>query len=162
MSSFDRLVDMIEEKNDLAIPLTRKNVEFNNLISDVSTEWNSRVTVRGLPEGEYAGHVQVFYTRVNLTVLGTPIELMQEEPFTVESMLQHINTSRDSRLTPVDLTLTEIPAMETGVIRTFTISADRESLAWLGNTRVSLLTGIPAEAKNLAVFLNTTLPGLFA
>lgn len=162
MSSFDRLVDMIEQKNDLVIPLTRKNISFDNVLSDVSTDWNTRATVRALPEGEYASYVQVYYTRVHLTVLGVPIELMQEAPYTLESMLAQINATRSSQLTAEDLTLTEIPAMETGVVKTFTVSANTESLAWLGNTRISLLTGIPAEARNLATFVNKTLPKLFA
>lgn len=162
MSSFDRLVDMIEEKNELAIPLTRNNISFENLTGDVETDWNSRVTVRAIQGQDYAGHVQVYYTRVNLTALGLPLEFMQEAPFTLQSLLDRINETKNAQMTPEDLTIAELPSMETGVVKTFTISASKSSLVWLGNTQVSLLTGIPAEAKGLATFLNVTLPALFA
>jgi hypothetical protein len=162
MSSFDRIVDMIDEKNVLAFPLTRDNISLENLTSNPEKDWNTRVTVNSKRTGEYVGSVNIYYTRANLTELGSPLQFMQEEPFTLESLCEIINKTKNCQITKEDLTIDTLPDIESGMVVTFTLSASATSLVWLGNTQVNILTGIPSEAKNLDLFLNTTLPALFA
>lgn len=161
MSSFDRIVDMINEKNTPAFPLSRANISFDNVTIDPEAKWNTRVTVNSKTSGEYVGSVNIYYTRTNLTELGSLIELSQEEPFSLQTICDVINTLKNCQINPEDLTLTQLPKIDNGVVTTLTFSASSYSLVWLGNTRVSLLSGIPKEAKNLDTFLNVTLPPLF-
>lgn len=162
MSSFDRIVDMIDEKNKPVFPLTRTNIAFENVTSDPEEKWNTRVTVSARPTGEYVGSVNIYYTRTNMIELGPTLEYMQEDLFTLQALCDIINKDKNCQMTPEDLTLTELPAMESGVVKTFALSAISTSLVWLGNVQVSLLSGVPNEAKNLATFINVTLPPMFA
>jgi len=162
MSSFDRIVDMIDEKNTPVFPLTRANIAFENVTSDPEEKWNTRLTVTARPAGEYIGAVNIYYTRTNMIELGPTLEYMQEDPFTLQVLCDIINQDKTCQMTPEDLTLTELPAMENGVVKTFALSAVSTSLVWLGNVQVSLLSGIPKEADNLATFINVTLPPMFA
>lgn len=161
MSSFDRIVEMVNADNAPTYPLTRESVLFIDVVVDPAGQWNTRVTMKAMANSGYTGQVDLFYTRANLTALGT-LEFVQEAPFTVESLCSTINAAKAAQMSPEDLTNTSIPAMETGVVTTFTISAAANSLVWLSNAEVSLLTGIPAESHNLSNFLNTTAPALFA
>lgn len=161
MSSFDRLVEMVKKVNTPSYPLTNQSVSFNAPSEDVSSTHNTRVSMQGLPQSFFTGQVDLFYTRVSLTLLGT-LELAQEAPFTYAGVLGLINQQKNAQLSLVDFTIDDIPAMETGVITSFTLSATPESLVWLGNTQITLLTGIPNEAPSLLAFLNNDAAALFA
>lgn len=160
MSSFDRLTEMVEEKNTPTYPLTRDSIRYVGVASDPSNQWNTRVTMQARPGSGYVGSVQLFYTRANLTALGT-LEFSQEAPFTIAQLCEMINAEKASQMTAEDLSNTYIPQMETGVVTTLILGAAEDSLVWLGNTQVSLLTGIPAKAPDLSNFLNNVASGLF-
>lgn len=161
MSSFDRLTTMVEEKNHPTYPLTRDSIKYENVTVDPNAQWNTRVTMKAVAGSGYMGQVDLFYTRTNLTALGT-LEFSQEAPFSLADMCVAINTAKIAQMTPEDLTNTSVPAMETGVPTSFIISASQNSLVWLGNTQITLLTGIPAKAPELSNFLNNLAAALFA
>ncbi len=161
MSSFERIITMVNGVNVPTYPLTRESVLFIDVVVDPANKWNTRVVMKAAAGSDYTGQVELFYTRANLTELGV-LELVSEPAFTLESLCDAINLVKTSQLTPIDLTNTEVPAMDTGIPTTFTISADDQSLVWLSNVQVSVVTGIPKEAHNLANFLNNQAPVLFA
>lgn len=161
MLSFDRLVEMVNAKNEPTYPLSDGTVRFIDVIPDLTQAHNTRVTMQSIPGGNYSGQVDLFYTRVNLTELGD-LTFVQEAPFTFESLLGLIGNSKGAPASPDDFTNGDIPEMETGIPVGFILSASDASLAWLGNTQVHLLTGIPNEAKNLNTFLTTQAAAMFA
>ncbi len=161
MSSFDRIMEMVRAKNIPAYPLVPSEVSLDNPAIDASSTHNTRVTMRAQAGSDYTGQVDLFYTRVSLTLLGV-LELVQEQPFTYQDVLGIINQRKVAQMTPDDFTLSDIPVMETGVVTPFTLSAKDSSLVWLGNTQVTLLTGIPNEASGLSTFLNNDAAALFA
>jgi hypothetical protein len=87
--------------------------------------------------------------------------IAREMPFSLMEMLQVINVSKNAQITLEDITNTDVPVTENGVPLAFTLSAQDESLVWLGNTRVNILTGIPASAPSLFTFLNQEAAKLF-
>ena len=161
MSSFDRITAMVEEKNHPSYPLTRDSIKYVNVVVDPTNQWNTRVTMQSKAGSSYTGQVELLYTRSNLTALGT-LEFSQEAPFTIDQLCTAINAAKAAQISAEDLSNTSIPVMDTGVVTTFTISATTGSLVWLGNTQVSLLTGIPAKAPELSNFLNNLAADLFA
>jgi hypothetical protein len=161
MSGFDRLVTMISKKNTLTYPLTRDNVAFGNPAVDNEYEWNTRLNVHGIANKGYRGQVEVFYTRVNMSAMGNVIELMQEDPWTVDSMLAAINRLKTAQITTADLSNAYLPMINSGEVASFQMSASLSSLVWLGNVQIRLLHGIPAKADELADFLNNRAAGLF-
>lgn len=154
MSSTDRILQMVKERNHPTYPLTLDTVALNDLALENNTAYNTRVTMRG--KGGltgYSGQVDLFYTRVSLTAMGT-IELVREEQFTFEELLGTVNGIKNAQMTTNDFTNTDLPSIENGVVTTFTLSAQDSSLVWLGNTQVTVLNGIPATAPDLIDFIN--------
>lgn len=161
MSSTDRILQMVTERNHPTYPLTQDRVGLGGMLVENANDHNTRVTMRakGGTTG-YSGEVDLFYTRVGLSALGT-VEVIQEEQFTIDTLLNAINALKIAQMTAEDVTNTEMPATETGVPLSFILSATDSSLAWLGNTQVTVLNGIPASAPALNTFLTQELAHLF-
>lgn len=163
MSSFDRILEMVTEKNVPTYPLSDQNVTLNVPTVESASTHNTRVTMRAkahIGDG-YTGQVDLFYTRVNLTTLGT-LAFWREQPFIYEELFALINQAKVAQMGPEDFTNDGLPVMENGVTYKFILSAKDESLAWLGNTQVTLLQGIPAEAPGLNDFWTNQVAALFA
>jgi hypothetical protein len=161
MSSTDRILQMVVAKNHPTYPITPDTVALDGMLVDNANDHNTRVTMRSRgPQTGYSGQVDLFYTRVNLTAMGT-IQAIQEAPFTIDSLLANINASKNAQMTAEDVTNTILPVTETGVPVTILLSASDDSLAWLGNTQVTILNGIPASAPDLFTFLTQTAASLF-
>jgi hypothetical protein len=161
MSSFDRVIELVNEKNNVTYALSDQTVSLVDMVPDPQSTHNTRVTMRSVPRGGYTGQVDLFYTRANLTALGT-LELVQEQPFGFVEMLGIINRMKGSQVGPDDFTNTGLPAIDTGVITLLTLSAKDTSLGWIGNTQVTILIGLPAAAPDFDDFWKTQVGALFA
>jgi hypothetical protein len=161
MSSTDRILQMVTERNHPTYPLTQERVGLSGMLVEHANDHNTRVTMRakGGATG-YSGEVDLFYTRVGLSALGV-VEVIHEERLTIDTLLAAINVIKNAQMTAEDVTNTTMPDTETGVPLTFTLSATDSSLAWLGNTEVTVLNGIPASAPDLNMFLTQQLAHLF-
>lgn len=162
MSSFDRVVELINQKNTPPYPLTDQNIAMQNVTVDPEAHWNTRVTIAAAPDHGYLGTVDVFYTRSPLSALGANIDLVQEAPFTVQNIVDDINTQKTSQLTIDDFDQLTVPTMTTLTPALMQISAAVNSLGWLGNTQVTLVSGMPATQPALHSFLNIDLPAMYA
>lgn len=161
MSSFDRILELVNEKNIPTYTLNDTNVQLSNLVVDnPDNTHNTRVTMKSVPGGGYVGEVELFYTRANLSSLGA-LEFVQEPPFTYDQLLGLIARTKNANMGSDDFTNGTLPAMDTGVVTAFVLSAKSGSLGWLGNTQVKLLTGIPDEAPALYDFLMNNVATLF-
>jgi hypothetical protein len=160
MSSFDRIVAMIYEKNRPTYPLVQGVVTIGEQVVEGASTHNTRAVMRAVHGRGYTGQVDLFYTRVNLTALGDLI-FVREEQFSYDELLGLINYQKDAQMTADDFTNDGLPLVDNGVITNFILSAKSSSLVWLGNTQVTLLNGIPAEAPGLLDFWNNEAADLF-
>ena len=161
-SSFNKVVDLINAENQPIYPLTDEVIELTDLTADAEPAWNTKLTVRAIPGHGYKDQVDIFYRRVNLSVLGTTIGLMQEEPFTISSLLTQLNLARThAGIEEDDLDPITIPEMESGTPVDLVISANNASFAWLGNTTLQIAYGVPETASSLHYFMNVTLPDFY-
>jgi len=161
MSSTDRILQMVTEKNRPTYPLTTERVALSGLLVENANDHNTRLTMRARGNNTgYTGQVDLFYTRVSLTALGA-LYIAREKPFSLAELLAAINVNKNAQITTEDITNVDVPPTETGVPLAFTLSAQDESMVWLGNTRVNILTGIPAAAPDLFTFLNKEASHLF-
>jgi len=161
MSSTDRILQMVTEKNHPTYPLTPARVALSNLMVENASDHNTRVTMRARGAGSnYTGEVALFYTRVSLSALGD-VYAWQEEPFSITALLSAINVAKKAQMTGEDVTNLDVPASRPGEPLSFTLSAQDASLVWLGNTRVNVLTGIPLTAPELFTFLDKEAAQLF-
>lgn len=163
MSSFDRVIELVKEKNQPTYPLNPNSVSLNNVVVESSSTHNTRVTMRARSGtgGGYSGQVDLFYTRANLTALGE-IAFWREQPYSYEEIFMLINQQKIAQMGPEDFTNDGLPVMENGVVTTFLLSATDGSLGWMGNTQVTLLQGIPATAPELNDFWTNEVGKLFA
>lgn len=161
MSSFDRVLELVNEKNNVTYPLTEESVTLVDMVVDSQSTHNTRVTMRSIPRQGYTGQVDLFYTRSNLSALGT-IELVQEPAFGYEDMLGAINRMKGSQVAPDDFTNTGLPQIDTGIITTLILSAKASSLGWIGNTQIKILIGIPDSAPSFDDFWNNQIGPMFA
>lgn len=163
MSSFDRIVEMVNEKNTPTYPINGGTVSLDNLVVENASTHNTRVTMRaktGINSG-YRGQVDLFYTRVPLANLGL-LGFWREQPYTYEEVLQLINRQKIAKMGPDDFTNDGLPLINNGEVVRFTLSARDDSLAWLGNTQITLLSGVPEKAPELNTFWGQELGALFA
>jgi hypothetical protein len=161
MSSTDRILQMVSERNHPTYPLTQDRVTVGAPLVEQASEYNTRATMRarGTASG-YTGQVDLFYTRVSMTALGV-VNVWQEAPFTVNDLMSKINIAKNAQMTADDVTNVTIPPIATGEITPVMLSAKDTSLVWLGNTQVNVLYGIPASAPDLFDFLDNHAAGLF-
>jgi len=143
MSSFDRIIRMVQAKNTPTFPLTLATVILDGLTVEDATTHNTRVTMRARGTGHgYTGQVDLFYTRVNMTTLGS-LSFSQEFQFTLRDLLKRINAKTGAELGMEDITNTVDPTTPDGVPTSLILSARSDSLVWVGNVEVTLLTGVP-------------------
>ena len=163
MSSFDRVIEMVYEKNRPTYPLNPNSVSLNDLTVEAAPTHNTRITMvaRNRRDGGYSGQVDLFYTRVPLSALGR-LAFWREEPYRYEDIFPLINQSKIAQMGPEDFTNEGLPPMERGVPVKFILSARDGSLAWLGNTQVELLIGVPAIAPAFDNFWKKEAGALFA
>lgn len=162
MSSYDRVLELIADENKPPYPLGRHNIILEDVTDDPTTEWNTKVTVKAVPKSGYAGQVVVFYSRAQMSELGGGLMLSRETSYTMTALLDEINAYRGTELAIEDLLYPVIPFIETGIVTDVLLTADPQSLAWLGAVTVKVLTGVPDSAAALQHYLNVTAPASFA
>lgn len=160
MTSTTRVLAMVSAVNTPTYPLTTETVALTGLAVENASTHNTRVSMHGLPGRGYTGQVDLFYTRVLLSAMGE-LAFKQEAPFTYQGVLDLINQTKHAQVSLEDFTNSGLPEVENGTPKAFTLSADPSSFAWLGNTQVTLLAGIPESAPDFVDFINNTAATLF-
>src|ERR1700693_5427518 len=133
MTTEDILIAQINLQN-AAAQLTTSNVAFGNPVADAETQWNTRVTISALPHSGLADSVDVYYDRINLQDVGNNVSLVQEAPFTVQSLLDALNAAEASTILLSDLQTVVLPNQTTGVVLTVPLTANAITLGWYGTT----------------------------
>lgn len=160
MSDANTLLNLINATNIIQQPLTLEDVSFSAPIIDIGDGWNTKVTVDSLPGSRYIGSVDVCYNRPHLVELNNSVinNIISEVPFTPEIILELLNTSRGTDFTVDDMEIITIPVIGIGDVASITLTMKSNSLAWIGDTNVSVLYGLPSNTDILHQLVNHILP----
>ncbi len=158
MTTTSILIGLINEANSLSFPLREEAVTIGPPSQDISTIHNTRLPVTAVPDSGYQGVVDVFYNRIALSDTAIPAGLQSEDIFTPEVIMDQLNRHPAVPLEVVDVESFTVPDMQVGDIVTVQVTAESQSLGWIGTTSVSLLFGLPPNADDLYVVMNQTLP----
>ena len=160
MSGFNSLLNLINSENPQQQNLTAADVSFSTPVVDVGFGWNTKVIVNSVPGSRYIGSVEVCYTRPNLLELNNSVinNIISEVPFTPEIILDLLNTSRGTDFTVTDMEVITIPVINMGDVASITLVMKSNSLAWVGDTNVSVLYGLPSNTNILHSLLNNLFP----
>lgn len=157
MTTKDKIVELINAANVLAVPLKPSDVAYRTPVQDLGQLHNTRLTVDAAPESGYKGSVDVFYSRIELAKASTS-GLMSEIPISSESIIAHLNQHPEVQLSLQDLTALDVPELQVGDTVTVQVVAKDDSLGWTGTAEVALLYGLPPNSDELFDFMNHHLP----
>ena len=137
MSSKDKLFALINATNPLPRPLTANNVELIDPRPAVGTGWNTRVTIRAIPDKGYSREQDVFYRRIDLADL-EPIIYKSEDVTTPATLLALINERRGTWMELEDVQPFTMPLVPQGGEASVVITAADESYCFMGSATVTL------------------------
>lgn len=139
MSSKQRLLDLINNSNFPAVPLTADNVEFQNVQPAAGgSAWNTQVDVVAKTGGGYEGERTLFYRRLDLSILPKltfSVTTLAGDP---QALLDAINTALGPDLGLEDLQAFALPAPAAGQTLDCVLSAAPGSLRWIGTGAMSI------------------------
>ena len=158
LSSYDRLLALINASNPNDVLFDNTNIQFSDPIADNGTGWNTTITVSAIPNSIYEGNVEMHYTRIDISQIGTGLWLFSDIEFTVENIADILNATKNTFLLPEDFGAMNIPSMRTGDIETVTLTTNPKSLGWIGDVDVKLIMGFPGIASRLHQLVHFILP----
>ena len=158
LSSYERLMELINSSNPQTTPFDSNSIKFSDPISDLGNGWNTKITISAMPDSKYEGTVDMHYTRIDLSRIGTGLWLFSDYPFTIQNIVDILNATKNTFLLSEDMGVINIPNMRTGDIDTIKLTTNPKSLGWIGEVNVNLIIGFPGIANILHQLVNFTLP----
>jgi len=131
----------LNELNDPNRKLTEINVQLGNLISEVTPEYNTRITIEAAPGRGYLGTVDVTYKRIVLSEAAPDAHIRSTQPFTKESTLALLNATFQLFLSVDDLEDFTPPVLALNETASLTLTAKPESFGWMGSFDVEFMFG---------------------
>ena len=159
VSSYDKLIDLLNKDNPYAVRFDSTNIVFSDPIPDDGDSWNTKLTISAVPGSGFIGSVDVTYHRIPLSDIGEGNWLFSDEEFTIDTIVSILNTAKETFLLATDMNTIAIPDMRVGDIETVVLSAHSKSLGWIGSVGVTITLGFPGIAEKLNLLVNNTLPG---
>ena len=159
MTTISKLLELVNTGNPLSIPLTSDIVSFSDPVINYGVNWNTQITITANPGYYYTGSVNVFYKRIDLSVLNK-ISLLSDVPFTPEIIVSILKNIYNADVVINDFIPIDIPNLNNvGDTGTVVIEADSKSIGWNGkNDKVDLLFGLPFNINTLHQLLVDILP----
>lgn len=154
VSSKDKLFALINATNPLPRPLTANNVELIDPRPAVGTGWNTRVTIRAIPDKGYSREQDVFYRRIDLSDL-EPIVYKAEDVTTPASLLALINARRGTWMELEDVQPFVVPVTPAGGESTLVITAADESYCFIGQASITLRKAAIVPIANVTLGART-------
>ena len=156
----DSIIRLIKEKNpQTAQSLKSTDVVVSKVEAIANGQYNSKAMVSATPSSDYYGGVEVFYNRIQLSVLGEDIAIRSALPITLQLVVDYINKTKNAHLTVDDVEMVVPTNLNVGDVGTVTVRAKADSLGWIGSVDVAYLYGLPEEIDILHIHVNFTLPG---
>lgn len=158
MTTTSILIGLINEVNSLSRLLREEDITIGPPSQDISTIHNTRLPVTAVPGSGYKGVVDVFYNRVALSDTAIPTGIQSEDVFTSDMIIAQLDRHPAVPLETEDVQSFTAPDLQVGDITTITVTAEDQSLGWIGATDVSLLYGLPPNSDELYDLMNHQLP----
>lgn len=156
-----RIFDALTVENPPPIPLNDETVIFSlpepaEFEAGVGNEefWNTAIVVTAKEGSGYTGSVEIFYTRLELSQLDDGVEVVNEYPYSLDSLVTALNRKFDSFLTVDDLETVEVLAAPTRFKKSATLrlTARQDSLGWIGSVTLDVsnwAANVPNQDQDL-------------
>lgn len=131
----------LNELNDPNRKLTEINVTLGNLVSEITEDYNTRITVEAEPGRGYLGTVDVTYKRIVLSEAAPDAHIRSTQPFTKESTLALLNSAFQLFLSVDDLEDFTPPTLALNETANLTLTAKPQSFGWMGDLEVEFMFG---------------------
>lgn len=148
-SSKGRLLEALNEDFTPQNTFTETNLRFDAVTAEGIEGYNSKLTLSGLPGRGYYGSVDLFFNRLDLSVLeetpGIKIELRREGDWSVADVVTGLNGLRRAQLTEDDIEFSIAPpaGFAPGSEAEVQITAKNTSWQWQGDLDLKLVYGKP-------------------
>jgi hypothetical protein len=142
-SSSEKLRELLNLEFTPQKEFNEKNIRFDAPSTDIGENYNTSLTVKGVPGKGYYGNVDVKYLRVSLADLGSAVVLRKEGQLTIEEITTMLNSLLSTFLSPDDLVPVTVPVLNPGDTASLTLTADPESLGWMDSVTITLFYGKP-------------------
>lgn len=139
MDSSQKLLELINETNDVLKPLTMVNVKFTGIVPSAGED--TVLTVTGVAGRGYSGSVDLTYRRISLEEMVGGVTVRSPDALTPEGFLELLNNAYSLFITTIDVGAIEIPTLGEGESGQITLTADPESLGYFGEATITLEFG---------------------
>ena len=156
------LFELINSSNKARYKIKPTDVIASDPQLDISTNSNSKILLTAAPKSGMSGQLWVYYNRESVSNVRLPTQLMSEITFTVESILLALNSKLLVPITLEDLEPFTLPVLNVGDILTINLKAREESFAWIGETQLSILFGLPPNIDDVVAIFDNSLPTIFS
>ena len=147
MRIYKKLVQFINATNPEKRPLAIEDVVFSVPVVDIGATWNTAVIAQAVDPTKYTGQVTLRYRRAELSAIAAGISFIVPLGFTGSQLIAAINAKFNTALTEDDLEPIVLPVIGAGIISTVLLIAHPDSLGWLGQVIVSLLSSYVATPQ---------------
>lgn len=106
-------------------------------------DYDTQVLASAIPGMGYYGDQLINYTRIDLSVLETQVNLFSLNGFTMDSIVSMLNAQFATFLTTGDLVPATIPPLSAGQFETVRLFADPSSIGWQGQVDITITYGKP-------------------
>ena len=152
---YDQLLALINQDNPVTPPFDLTNISFSNPVPNTTNSGNTMITVNALPNAEFVGSIDVYYNRIDFKDLDATVWLFSDLPFTEDITVGLLNTFRNCIfLQATDIVPLTIPDMRIGDIVVMNLTAQPNSINWVGQTSMSMFMGFPVIANFLDELVN--------
>lgn len=140
MDSKEKLLDLINDLNQPQRELNDINVKFTGIVPADETG-ATVLTVAGVPGRGYSGQVDLTYNRLNLTEILDGKTVRSPDALNPDSFLELVNGAYNLFLTAIDVGEITIPELGEGEYAQLTLTANEDSLGFVGVATVRLEFG---------------------
>lgn len=105
--------------------------------------YDTQVLATAIPGMGYYGTQLIYYTRINLAVLESQVNLYSLTGFTLDTIVSMLNAQFDTFLDVSDIVPMDIPTLSAGQAETITLVAQDGSIGWQGQVDITITYGKP-------------------
>lgn len=140
----DKLRKLLNDTFSPQKEITENNVIFETPTTDVTEDYNTTMTIRGVPGKGYYNSVEIKYKRIDLAQLGDSVEIFKEGQHTLEEICTYLNNGYNTFLSVEDLEPVVIPVLPVGGSDYITLTAKSSSVGWTGSVDIAIGYGKPS------------------
>ncbi|MFL9998855.1 DUF7941 domain-family protein [Paraburkholderia sediminicola] len=158
MDSTERLIELLNSRNEVPLLLTRSAVEFVDVTPVTSGPYNTVATMQPIPGSSWTDSVVVHWNRVDLAKILDGSGLLSDNDLTPQEVVDKINANWVTWLTLDDLESFSPPDTSDMEIHDLMLKARADSLGWFGTVTMAVSRpGMSALDQLFSVTMPATL-----